>query len=73
MEILEDNAAVRVLGKIFEERGIEKGIKEGIKEGAEKTAKETAISMMQKGFDKSLISEIIKKPVSWVEDVVLNQ
>ena len=65
MEILEDNAAVRVLGKIFEERGIEKV--------AEKEKRETAISMMQKGFDKSLISEIIKKPVSWVEDVVLNQ
>ena len=53
MAILEDNAAVRVL----REQGIE----------IEK--KDTTIAMLQKGFDKSVISEIIKKPMEWIEEV----
>ena len=59
MVILEDNAAVRVLGKMGEERGIEQ------------EKKETAILMLQKGFDKSTISEIIKKPLEWIEEIAV--
>ena len=76
MSILEDNAAVRVLReqgiKQGIKQGMEQGIKQGNKQGIEKEKKETATLMLQKGFDKSIISEIIKKPVSWIEELTLN-
>jgi len=56
MTILEDNAAVRVFGEM----------------GREQKAKETAILMLQKGFDRSTISEIIKKPLEWIEEIAIN-
>ena len=65
MTILEDNAAVRVLGKMGEERGIEKGRKQG----EEAKAKETAIKMLKEGFNLDIISRVLEMPISWIEEI----
>ena len=64
MAILEDNAAVRVLGKLGEERGIERGV--------EKKAKETAIKMLKEGFNLDTISRIIEMPIQWIEEIAMS-
>ena len=54
-----------VIGR--EER--EEGRQEGRQEGKQEEKKETAITMLEKGFDKPTIAEIIKMPMSWIEEI----
>jgi len=56
MSILEDNAAVRVFGKLGEER----------------KTKETAIKMLKEGLSLDIISRIIDMPISWIEELGIN-
>ena len=76
MAILEDNAAVRVLSKLGEERGIEKGLvkglERGLERGLEKKAKETAIKMLKEGFNLDTISRIIEMPIQWIEEIAMS-
>lgn len=51
------------------EQGIEQGIEQGLEQGIEQNTKEVILSMLKRGLDETLISEIMNKSIDEINEI----